>query len=127
MHPVEETGRQSRSRAMENQVATTMNHRELAALADLLPDAVVVIDESAAVCWANQAAERLMGRPLATWLGTNGLELLHPDDIGAGPLSLESVQDKQVGTPIELRIATAGRVAARRARRCTARPTAASS
>ncbi|MGQ0432431.1 MAG: PAS domain-containing protein, partial [Microthrixaceae bacterium] len=83
-----------------------MSDQELAALAELLPDAVVVIDDTAAVCWGNQAAERLMGRPLATWLGSNGLDLLHPDDLGLAMVSLESVQAKEVGTPIELRIAT---------------------
>lgn len=85
---------------------TTMDDHDLALLADLLPDAVVVVDESATVLWGNRAAERLMGRPLSQWVGTSGLDLLHPDDLGLAALSLTSVQDKEVGSPIELRIAT---------------------
>lgn len=83
-----------------------MNDHDLATLVDQFPDAVVVVDEAAQVCWGNQAAERLMGRPLSDWIDTNGLELLHPDDVGMAMLSMTSVQDKQVGTPIELRIKT---------------------
>ncbi len=88
-------------------VTHTMNDHDLAILADRLPDAVVVVDDHAVVQWANQTAERLMGVPQAEWVGRSGLDLLHPDDIELAMLSMASVQDKQVGTPIELRIATA--------------------
>lgn len=88
-------------------LSDTMNDRDLAILADMLPDAVVVVDDQVVVRWANQAAVRLMGRPLEQWMGSPGLDLLHPDDLGLAVVSLSSVQDKQVGTPIELRIATA--------------------
>ena len=86
---------------------STMNDHDLALLADLLPDAVVVVDEQATVCWANQTAERLMGVPTTEWIGRSGLDLLHPDDVELALLSMSSVQDKEVGTPIELRILTA--------------------
>ncbi len=93
---------------MRSGAATTpMDDHDLAVLADLLPDAVVVVDDGVVVRWANQAAVRLMGRPLTEWVGTSGLELLHPDDVGLAVVSLTSVQDKEVGTPIEMRIATA--------------------
>ena len=91
---------------MERTVSRTISDQELADIAAQLPDAVVVVDASATVCWGNRAAERLMGRPLEHWLGTNGLDLLHPDDLSLAVLSLSSVQSKEVGTPIELRIAT---------------------
>lgn len=84
-----------------------MNDHDLALLADLLPDAVVVVDEQATVRWANQTAERLMGVPKDEWIGRSGLDLLHPDDVELALLSMGSVQGKAVGTPIELRIATA--------------------
>ncbi|MEX2294055.1 MAG: diguanylate cyclase [Acidimicrobiales bacterium] len=84
-----------------------MNDHDLALLADHLPDAVVVVDDLATVRWANQTAERLMGVPKTEWVGRSGLDLLHPDDLELALLSMTSVQDKQVGTPIELRIATA--------------------
>jgi diguanylate cyclase (GGDEF)-like protein/PAS domain S-box-containing protein len=79
---------------------------EIAALAERLPDAVVVVDDRGHVCWGNQAAVRLMGRTREEWLGVSGLDLIHPDDIGLAALSLASVQGKEVGSPIELRVAT---------------------
>jgi diguanylate cyclase (GGDEF)-like protein/PAS domain S-box-containing protein len=80
--------------------------RELfAELAVLLPDAVVVVDSDGSILWANPAAERLVDRPLADVVGRSGLELLHPDDLGLAAAALGTVQDKQVGTPIELRLA----------------------
>lgn len=88
-------------------VTNTMNDHDLALLADQLPDAVVVVNEEAIVLWANQTAERLMGVPRSEWIGASGLNLLHPDDVELAALSMSSVQDKQVGTPIELRISTA--------------------
>src|SRR5205085_754514 len=66
-----------------------------------------VIDAQATIRWANTAAERLMGSSLESWIGTSGLGLVHPDDVGLAALSLGSVQDKHVGTPIELRITAA--------------------
>ncbi|MCU1455499.1 MAG: diguanylate cyclase/phosphodiesterase with sensor [Acidimicrobiales bacterium] len=71
-----------------------------------LPDAVVAIDGDALVCWANRAAERLVGAPEAAWLGRSAFELVHPDDVEVALLSMQSVQGKTVGTPIELRVAT---------------------
>lgn len=92
---------------LSHAVTSIMNDHDLALLADHLPDAVVVVDEQAVVVWANQTAERLMGVSRTEWIGTSGLDLLHPDDVELALLSLSSVQDKQVGTPIELRISTA--------------------
>lgn len=77
----------------------------LADLADSLPDSVVVIDAQGRVCWANQAAVRLVGRDMDAWIGVNGFELIHPADVGLAMVCLASVQGKQVGDPVELRIA----------------------
>ena len=76
-------------------------------LVEWLPDAVVVIDATGVVVRGNRAAERIMGRSRAEWLGHVGLELVHPDDVHLAALSLTSVADKEIGTPIELRLATA--------------------
>lgn len=76
-------------------------------LFDQLPDAVVVIDITGTVSRANRAAERIMGRSPADFIGSNGLDLVHPDDLALAALSLASVEGKDVGTPIELRVATA--------------------
>lgn len=75
-------------------------------LVDALPDAVVVIDAGGVVVDGNRTAERLLGRPLGEWVGASGLDLVHPDDVHLAVLSLASVQSKEVGTPIELRVST---------------------
>ena len=94
-------------RAVDMPAGSRLEVGEIAAIAAALPDAVVVIDAQATIRWANTAAERLMGSSLEAWIGTSGLGLVHPDDVGLAALSLGSVQDKQVGTPIELRITAA--------------------
>jgi len=76
----------------------------LAAVASALPDAVLVVDPTAKVTWANHAAERLFGIPLAEAVGQDGLDFIHPDDLQVAVLALTSVQAKEVGTPLELRI-----------------------
>jgi diguanylate cyclase (GGDEF)-like protein/PAS domain S-box-containing protein len=80
----------------------------LAAVAAALPDAVLVVDPGAVVRWANHAAERLFGIPLEAAIGSNGLDFIHPDDLQVAVLALTSVQAKEVGTPLELRIRSTG-------------------
>ncbi len=96
-----------RGGSTQQRSSSSPDDHELAVLADRLPDVVVVVDDQVVVRWANLAAERMMGRPRTEWVGSSGLQLLHPDDVGLAMVSLASVQDKEVGTPIELRIATA--------------------
>ncbi len=76
-------------------------------VASVLPDAVVLIDSSARLRWGNRAAERLFGVTLDETFGENGFEWLHPDDLQLATVSLSSVQGKEVGTLIELRIRAA--------------------
>jgi diguanylate cyclase (GGDEF)-like protein/PAS domain S-box-containing protein len=76
-------------------------------LVDRLPDAVVVIDGGGLIRRVNRAAERLVGSTAAAWVGASGMDLVHPDDIALAAVSLASVEGKEVGTPIELRIAAA--------------------
>lgn len=76
----------------------------LARLLGELPDAVTVIDAQGRVRWANRAAEILFGRTFDETVGASGLELVHPEDLEFALLSLSSVQAKEVGAPIELRI-----------------------
>jgi diguanylate cyclase (GGDEF)-like protein/PAS domain S-box-containing protein len=80
---------------------------QMARVAAALPDAVVVVDANGTVCWANTAAEHLVGRPLDECIGMNGLDLVHPDDAAMAALSMVSVQDKAVGSAIEVRLAGA--------------------
>src|SRR5579863_1835129 len=71
-----------------------------------LPDAVVVADGQGHLVWANPAAERLFGLEIADIVGVDALEFLHPEDLELAVASLESVKDKTVGSPIELRVKT---------------------
>jgi diguanylate cyclase (GGDEF)-like protein/PAS domain S-box-containing protein len=77
---------------------------DLATIAGLLPDAVIVIDSLARIVWANTAAERMFVLPLDSVVGANGLDFIHPDDFQLAALSISSVQSKEVGTLIELRV-----------------------
>ena len=67
----------------------------------------MVIDPQGSLVWANETAERTMGRDRSEWVGSSGLALIHPDDLHMAALSLSTVTDKEVGSPIEVRIATA--------------------
>ena len=73
-----------------------------------LPDPVFVIDAQGVLLFASPAAERVLGWNLSDWVGRQALEAVHPDDLEMALVSLESVQGKEVGSPIDVRIATAG-------------------
>ncbi|MCE9622195.1 MAG: EAL domain-containing protein [Actinomycetia bacterium] len=77
---------------------------DIAQIASGLADAALLVDTSATLLWANAAAERLFGITLDSGLGMNGLDFVHPDDIQLAALSMVSVQSKEVGTLIELRV-----------------------
>jgi PAS domain S-box-containing protein len=95
--PAEEPGRTS----------ATIDDHAVTRLLDELPDAVVVIDAACVVQWANGAAERLFGRSRAEAVGISGLDLVHPDDLELVLRSLVTVQGKEIGTAIEVRVNTA--------------------
>src|SRR5947207_1225813 len=76
----------------------------LAAIARALPDAVLVVDPLAQIRWANRSCERLFGIPVEAAIGSPGLDFIHPDDLQLAALALTSVQSKEVGTPLELRV-----------------------
>jgi len=73
-------------------------------LVDAMADAIVVIDGDGTLRYANKATERLFGWTREERVGTSALDLIHPDDLNVALLSLTSVTDKEIGTPIELRI-----------------------
>jgi diguanylate cyclase (GGDEF)-like protein/PAS domain S-box-containing protein len=76
----------------------------LAAVASALPDAVLVIGSDARIQWANRAAERIFGIPVEEAIGANGLDFIHPDDLQLAMLAIASVQTKEVGSLLELRV-----------------------
>ena len=81
-------------------------NRLLAGLLDDLPDVVIVLDPQGLVQWGNRAAERLFGRSLQDSIGLPALDLVHPEDVELVLRSLTSVQRKQTGTLIEVRVKT---------------------
>ncbi len=68
------------------------------------PDSLLLVDPLLQVLWANQSAERLFGVKLDDSGGMSGLDLIHPDDIEIAALAMTSVQSKDVGTPLEVRV-----------------------
>src|SRR5580658_419214 len=72
-----------------------------------LPDAIVMVDTQGTIVWGNRSAERTFGRSFDEWVGRSGLDLVHPDDHELVLRSLVSIQGKDVGSPIELRIRAA--------------------
>ena len=86
---------------------TTPSLAELGTLADAflhLPDGIVIVDGAGSIVWGNASAERMFERTLDDWVGQSGLNLVHPDDHELVLRSLTSIQGKDVGTPIEIRI-----------------------
>ncbi len=83
------------------------DQRALARLLGALPDAVIVIDGDGRLRWANRATEVLFGRSLDDSIDVPGLDLVHPEDLEFALLAMTSVQGKDVGTPIELRLRAA--------------------
>ena len=75
-----------------------------AAVLRALPDAVVVLDGAGVLLWANDTAEQLFGLAAAAVAGTSALAFVHPDDLPLAAVSLSSIREKAVGTPIEVRV-----------------------
>jgi diguanylate cyclase (GGDEF)-like protein/PAS domain S-box-containing protein len=84
--------------------APSIDVAALAAVAMSLPDAVLVIDGQARVRWANRAAERVFEMSIEDAIGANGLDFIHPDDLQLAVLAITSVQSKEVGSLLELRV-----------------------
>ena len=76
----------------------------MGAVVDALPDVVLVIDTTGVIRFANRAAEVQLGHRTADFMRRSLLDLLHPDDIASALSSIESVQGKEIGTPVEVRV-----------------------
>ena len=77
---------------------------ELVEVLRALPDAVLVVDDQARLTWANQAAADLFGHSVGEGIGRSGLDFIHPDDLQIALVSMASMQEKDVGSLLELRI-----------------------
>jgi diguanylate cyclase (GGDEF)-like protein/PAS domain S-box-containing protein len=80
-----------------------VGERRLARLLNDFPEIVVVLDATGNVLWANHLAEVLFDRTLESAIGMSGIDLVHPDDLEIVLRSLETVQSKSVGSPLEIR------------------------
>lgn len=69
-----------------------------------LPDPVIVIDEAGRVTWANHRAELVFGRRLDEDRGLDIATMIHPDDLVTAAASLQTVQEKEIGTTVEVRV-----------------------
>jgi diguanylate cyclase (GGDEF)-like protein/PAS domain S-box-containing protein len=78
----------------------------LPALLEQLPDTVLLLDAQGRVRWGNVAAERLFGRELEESVGASALDHVHGDDVELVLRSLTSIQAKELGTLIEIRVRT---------------------
>jgi diguanylate cyclase (GGDEF)-like protein/PAS domain S-box-containing protein len=81
----------------------TVGDRRLSRLLNSFPEIVVVLDGSGNVLWANELAIALFERTLESAIGMSGIDLVHPDDLEIVLRSLETVQSKSVGAPLEIR------------------------
>jgi diguanylate cyclase (GGDEF)-like protein/PAS domain S-box-containing protein len=77
---------------------------DLGALLDNLPDAVLVVDDEARLVYANATAQEVYGWRLSDLLGRPVDFLCHPDDLPTALASLESVQRKDIGSAVEIRV-----------------------
>ena len=74
---------------------------------DALPDPTLGLDSQGRLEWANRAASALFGWSVDDFVGRSVMDMIHPEDLHFALLSLDSVQSKDVGTLIELRVQTA--------------------
>ncbi|MEO9180693.1 MAG: EAL domain-containing protein, partial [Acidimicrobiales bacterium] len=79
-------------------------HQLLAQLLDEFPEIVVVLNNEGNLIWANNRAESLFKRTLESAVGISALDFIHPDDLEMVLRSLETVQEKEVGMPLEIRV-----------------------
>jgi diguanylate cyclase (GGDEF)-like protein/PAS domain S-box-containing protein len=75
----------------------------MARLLNDLPDLVLVLDTDFNLLWANRRAEEVFHRSLADTVGLSVVGSIHPDDIELALRSFETVLEKKIGNPIEIR------------------------
>lgn len=69
-----------------------------------LPDPVIVIDPELRLTWGNHRAVTTFGITIEEGRGRSVMDLIHPDDLVTAAASLETVQDKDLGTSVEIRV-----------------------
>ena len=79
---------------------------DFAVVLERLPDPVLVVAEDGVLRYANLTSEKVFGWARRDVLGTNVLEMIHPDDLMLAAGALETIGDKEVGELIEVRART---------------------
>ncbi|NOX28898.1 MAG: EAL domain-containing protein, partial [Actinobacteria bacterium] len=72
-----------------------------------LPDAVLVVDMEGVVLGANPAAEELFGVTIDERVGVPCFDLIHSGDLEMALVSLTSMGEHEIGSPIEIRVKAA--------------------
>ena len=72
-----------------------------------LPDAIVLVDGAGTIVWGTASAERIFERSLGRLGGPIGPRPRAPRRPRAGPALAHQIQDKEVGSPIEIRVSAA--------------------
>ena len=92
----------------ESTATVTMHDEVLARFLREYPDVVLVLSDQGRLLWANDTAEEFFNQSLEDALGISVLTYVHPDDLELVLRSLESVQNKHVGNPVEIRASIKG-------------------
>jgi len=83
-------------------------HEQLTRLLDEFPDIVIILDANGCVLWGNATAEKMFGQTLEEAIGRSAVDFVHPDDLEIVLRSFETIHDKDVGNPIEIRVNVSG-------------------
>ena len=65
---------------------------------------MLVLDSFGVIRFLNRAAEEQLGYRAEEWVGQTVLKVIDEEDVAVVLSSMESVQTKQVGTPVEVRV-----------------------
>jgi diguanylate cyclase (GGDEF)-like protein/PAS domain S-box-containing protein len=74
------------------------------ALLGSLPDPVIVIDSDLRLTYGNHRAVTTFGLSVEEGRGRSIVDFIHPDDLVTAAASLETVQEKDLGTSVEIRV-----------------------
>ncbi len=77
---------------------------DLGLIAAELPDALVVLDLSGDILWANDATISLMGLESDEWIGKSAFLLMHPDDHAVAIDAFSTVAESSLGRLMDVRV-----------------------
>lgn len=75
-------------------------------LLDELPDPTFILSAELNLLWANHQAEEVFHASTEEFTGRSVIGRIHPDDLELARRSFESVQDRPIGNPIDIRAFT---------------------